>query len=213
MSLSNKPVRSLYQVGETVYFLSGGKICEGEVVKVSTSVGNPLGDTSGVQENKYFLEGYSQQFRETELYHSKNAVLFEVKGDYLGKWGNSDQLILNSSVEFSYSDYSYSRFSEDLNLPGIFDGIKFEVCNLEGCNFESASLKNTSFSSASLYGAIMTYVDFTGAILSNCDFRGANLTGATLPSNANTKSTFKTVVGAGHWDPITTIWTDGNPIG
>jgi len=213
MSLSNKPVRSLYQVGETVYFLFGGKIGEGEVLKVSTLVGNPFGDTSGVQENKYFLEGYSQQFRETELFHSKNALLFDVKGDYLNRLNNSDNILIVSGSYFNDCDFSYCIISEDNGLSNIFTGVNFTGCNFDGSKFDGITLSNCEFTNSSFRFVKFNYLSLETAILSNCDFRGANLTGATLPSNANTKSTFKAVVGAGHWDPITTIWTDGNPIG
>lgn len=42
-------------------------------------------------------------------------------------------------------------------------------------------------------------------------FEGADFTGCTMPTNADTKSEFKAL--AGSWDAVTTIWTDGLPIG
>lgn len=42
-------------------------------------------------------------------------------------------------------------------------------------------------------------------------FEGADFTGCTMPTNADTKGEFKAL--AGSWDAVTTIWTDGLPIG
>lgn len=42
-------------------------------------------------------------------------------------------------------------------------------------------------------------------------FEGADFTGCTMPTNADTKAEFKAL--AGSWDAVTTIWTDGLPIG
>ncbi len=79
---------------------------------------------------------------------------------------------------------------------------------LDGCNFKNAALTGCDLSNCKARYAI-----FLNTEISDANFSGANLTGATLPINANTKTTFKSIVGAGHWDPDTTIWTDGLPIG
>jgi len=58
-------------------------------------------------------------------------------------------------------------------------------------------------------------ITFTGNIstldLSDRFFEGADFTGCTMPANADTKLEFKALVGS--WNAVTTIWTDGLPIG
>lgn len=200
MALTNKPIKSKYQVGETVYVLNGTSIDSGLIVKISTIVTNPLNDANGVQDDFYYMEGFSQPFKESEIFHSKNALLFKMKGDYLGKISSTSiiylELINNSNISFhdlSENDYQSSSF---------------ENSNLEGVKFTDSALRSCSFQNCKLIGCDFNFADFTDSY-----FIGADLTNAILPSNANTKSTFKSVIGAGHWDPVTTIWTDGLPIG
>ncbi|MBS1513858.1 MAG: pentapeptide repeat-containing protein [Bacteroidetes bacterium] len=213
MALSNKPKKSLYQVGEIVYVLNGVSIASGKVVKVSSSVSNPLNDTNGLQENLYYIEGFVQPFKEGEVFHSKNALLFKLKGEYLGKWENSDNISIAQGTFFGSCDFSYVLLSEDAGLPNFFSGIDFTFCNfdgakLDGATFSGSNLSNSSFRFAKLQGS-----SFGDANISSCDFRNTNLSSCGLPANADTKSSFKSVVGTGNWDPDTTIWTDGLPIG
>ncbi len=206
MTLSNRPKKSKYQVGDIVYFLDGMKGDSANVIKVVSSVSNPSDDSTGVQENIYYLQGNTKGFKESELFHSMNALMFEIKGDYLN---NIITLVAESgNNDMNGADFSYSNFEDSILI----------ACNFINCNFEGTKLANVNFSGTNLSGAffrntILTNSYFADAILSNTDCTGANLTNATLPSGANTKSTFKSVVGAGHWDPETTIWVDGNPIG
>lgn len=214
MALSNKPKKSLYQVGETVYILNGVSIASGKIVKVSSSVSNPLNDTNGVQENLYYVEGFVKPFKEEDVFHSQNALLYNLKGDYLGKWGNSDTVSLQSGDIISYCDFSYNMISEtDAGVPNIFTGIDFTSCNFDGSKLDGATFSGSNLNSSSFRFANLQGTSFGDASISSCDFRNTNLTTCALPPNANTKSTFKSTVGAGHWDPETTIWTDGLPIG
>lgn len=216
MALSNKPGRSLYQIGDTVYFLNGKKIGEGVVTKVVTAVSNPLNDSTGIQENYYYVDGLDQIFTESELFHSKNALLFELKGDYLGKFpflmlesGNNDLEAGDFSfLNFSGSQFSGCNFSKTKFISSNFSNVNFLGSNLSESVFTFAKLNNAFFLNSNV-----TDTDFSEANIYGASFVGANLTGSTLPANANTKSTFKSMVGAGNWDPVTTIWTDGLPIG
>ena len=105
-------------------------------------------------------------------------------------------------------------------------GARFESSNLNRCVFSFANLTNSDFSysnahdasfdwtdltNSSFYAANLTGVNFSGANLTGASFYGANLTNAMLPDNANTKTSFKALVGI--YDAATTIWTDGLPIG
>ena len=55
-----------------------------------------------------------------------------------------------------------------------------------------------------------SYANLQGANLQGAYFVAANLTNAILNLS---KSEFKTIVGQGNYDPESTIWIDGNPIG
>lgn len=203
MALSNKPKKSKYQVGDTVFFLSNGKGTQAQIIKVSSSVSNPDNDANGIQENIYYMEGFVKGFAETELFHSMNALMFNVKGDYLNNWNNTTYYsnFFNFNLDLTYSDFSGCDFAAadplDLN-EAIFDGCNFSNSGFGGCDLSNCSFK---------------YAKFKDTYINSADFRGADLTGCDLPLSANTKSSFKSVVGDGHWDPETTIWIDGNPIG
>lgn len=213
MALSNKPKKSKYQVGDTVFFLSSRKGTQAQIIKVSSSVSNPDNDANGIQENIYYLQGFVKGFAETELFHSMNALMFEIKGSYLHKWGNSDNVLLQAGDLLTYCDFSYSLLSENTGLPNNFIGIDFSLCNFDGCKLEGATFSGSNLSSCSFRFANLHGTSFGEANISLCDFRNTNLTNSGLPATANTKSSFKSTVGDGHWDAETTIWIDGNPIG
>lgn len=103
-------------------------------------------------------------------------------------------------LEASAINAAGAQFCGRLSLSKFYranaTGTSFAACDLSKASFLNADCTNADFDSANLLG-----VDFTGTIL----------TGATLPANADTKAEFKALVGA--WDAVTTIWTDGNPIG
>lgn len=206
MTLTNKPKKSKYQVGEIVYYLNNGKGVSSEVVKVTSLVTNPNDDSYGTQENVYLLANQNRSFREEELFHSMNALMFNIKGDYLNniyplvaESGNNDM----NGVDFSYSSFEYAILAGCNFINSNFEGAKLIGVNFLGTNLTGSFLKN----------AMLTNAYLPDTILTNVDCRGTNLFNCTLPSNANTKATFKSVVGAGNWDSDTTIWIDGLPIG
>lgn len=93
----------------------------------------------------------------------------------------------------------------------VITGADLAYANLDEATLESCNLDNANLEGASLNSADCTNADFDSANLLGVDFTGTILTGATLPANAATKAEFKALVGA--WDAVTTIWTDGDPIG
>lgn len=212
MALINKPKKSKYQVGDTVFFLSNGKGTSAQIVKVSSSVSNPDNDENGIQENIYYLEGFVKGFAERELFHSMNALMFDVKGDYLHKWGNSEQILFNSEDVISYSDFSYCLLSEE-NLPTSFQDIDFSCCIFEGAYLRGAIFNNSTLTECSFRDADLTGASLFDANISNSNFIGTDLTDVIFNMFLMSKSSFKSTVGAGNWDPETTIWVDGNPIG
>lgn len=130
-----------------------------------------------------------------------------------------------------------TQAGEALALSGInLDGANLSNANLNGANLTDAELtganlsnaeltgaylRNAELSNANLTGATLENATLENASLENANLRNANLgnasfigtvlTGATMPSNADTKAEFKALVGS--WDAATTIWTDGEPIG
>ena len=216
MALTNKPKSSKYQVGDTVYFLNGVKGASAEIIKTETIVSNPASNSTGVQENLYYLNGFTRKFTEGELFHSINALMFEIKGDYLNsifsinlEAGNNDLGV----VDFSYMNFSGSSFQACYLTNSEFENANFSNVYFNGSNLSGSNMKKTLLIGAFLNSANMGDTNLTDANLLNTDCRGTNLSHAILPSNANTKSTFKSKVGVGNWDPVTTIWVDGNPIG
>jgi len=216
MALSGRPQKSLYQVGDTIFFLNGTRGDSSEIVKVISRVTDPQDDNTALQENVYFIKGFVKEYSESELFHSMNALMYNVKGDYLM---NVYNLMLESgnndlaNMDFAYTNFSGSSF-QGCYLPNAdFENANFSNVYFNGSNLSGSNMKKTILTGGFLNVVNMQVVDLTDANLSNADFRGTDLTGATLPLSANTKSSFKSVVGDGHWDAETTIWIDGNPIG
>jgi uncharacterized protein YjbI with pentapeptide repeats len=204
MALTGKPSKTKHQVGSTVYFLVDGTINSGAVVKTYALVSDPANDSTGVQINKYLIEGFPNTFAESKLYSSKNELLYSIKGGYLNDWSGTGVIFietLGESSDLSYSDFSGIDFSDanpqDFN-EAILDGSSFNGCNLTDCDLTNCTMKNADLRSTTLTGA---------------DFSGADLTGALFSASADSKAEFKTAVGAGNYNATTTIWTDGTAIG
>jgi len=209
MALTGKPVTAKHIWGSTVYFLnpSLGTVQSGVIEKIVADVSNPSNDANGVQTTLYYLTGISQPFDESKVFHSKNALLYSLKGAYLNTFVGSvglGDLQADSDNDFSYSNFAGCDFTTTAELPGAI---------LDGCNFTGASLAGVSLSGASCRNANFTNAVLTTVTFTNADFRGADLTGATMSAAADTKAEFKALVGAGNYDPLRTIWTDGTAIG
>jgi len=112
--------------------------------------------------------------------------------------------ILKAVAEIDY--YMYNELSQTRLLVDT----DFSYCDLSGY---ALGVAVDIFKGANLTGVNLTAAVLTNANLTGADFTGADLTGATMPANADTKAEFKAVVGSGNWDAVTTIWTDGEPIG
>jgi uncharacterized protein YjbI with pentapeptide repeats len=91
----------------------------------------------------------------------------------------------------------------------------FPEANLTSSSFDCLDSYVVAFNSAILDSASFRYAilkeaDFSNASLAGANFVGANLTGAKFSIS---KAEFKAAVGANGYNPVTTIWTDGQPIG
>jgi len=95
----------------------------------------------------------------------------------------------------------------------IFTGASFHTANITNKDFSNKNLTNVIFTNANLTGVYFDSAILTGANLSGANCVGASFVGTTMPENADTKTKFKAIVGANHWDAGTTIWIDGDPIG
>ena len=197
MPLSNKPTSTKMQVGETAYWLSGGEIKSALIEKITVEVSDPAGNGTALQINTYKLAGTADNVPESKIFHSKNALLYSVKGTYLNNWTNAE-FGSDAVTKGDSNDYSYSNFT-GVTLSG---GTGFTGVILDGCRF-NGDLKTTDFTQASLKYANLTSADITG-----CDFTNANLTGATMPTNADTKSEFKALVGS----YTGCKWVDGSTV-
>lgn len=202
MSLSGKPAVTPLQVGNLLYWTNGGTINSGTITKVVVKMSNPAGDGSGIQENIYFVG--TTQVPGNQGFHSKNALLYSIKGDYLNKWTSLNfsvvtpsDITIGASNDFSYSDFTNAVFTDDAV------GVDFNGANLDGCKFSAALLNFCDLSNCS-----MKYSILTGADLTDANMAGANLYGATLPTAADSKSEFKALVA----DYTGTIWTDGTVV-
>jgi len=98
------------------------------------------------------------------------------------------------------------------NVP-IYDCGLFAGAYLRNCNFNSSDLTGMDFTGADLTGAVLSHAILTGAKLHNANFSGATFLGATMPDSIDTRARLKEVLGKGNWNPLTTIWVDGSPLG
>ena len=186
------------QVGETAYWLSGGEIKSALIEKITVEVSDPAGNGTALQINTYKLAGTADNVPESKIFHSKNALLYSVKGAYLNKWTSAvldnNAVAKGTSNDWSYSDFEGVSFSGNSDLSGVvLDGCKLTSANLGTVNLQNASLK---------------YAILTGATLDSANFAGANLTGATMPTNADTKAEFKALVAS----YTGCKWTDGTTV-
>jgi len=201
MPLINKPTKSKYQVGEVVFFLFNGKGVSAPIIRILSEVTNPNENASGIQLNSYYLEGYTVKFNEEELFDEMNALLYNIKGGHLNS--------IESAIGFFNIEFSSSNNLSYCNLGNLL--INNSVCNL--IDFSGSDFRNSELSGTSFQGAKLKSCNLSNANIGDANFSGANLTNSILPSYANTKASFKAAVGEGHWDPVTTTWIDGLPIG
>jgi hypothetical protein len=137
---------------------------------------------------------------------------------------------MNIDFDFSYIDFSYANL-QGADLQGAYlRGADLQLANLQGADLQGANLQGAYLQEANLQGtflqgANLQEANLQGANLQSANLQGANLQGADLQLanfvSANltdailslSKSEFKQTVGQGNYNPQTTIWIDGNPIG
>ena len=147
----------------------------------------------------------------------------------------TDNAVLSTGVDpttYSASIFICCDMTNANMTSGIFENCNFTNANLTTATLDDANLKNTNFTGATLNnatldGADLEEADFTNATLtgadltdtdlSNTTFSNTNLVGATLTGANLSGATVdfgKTYIWENcTYNAVTTIWTDGNPIG
>jgi hypothetical protein len=225
--LSAKPRKSKYTVEDTVYFNDNGTLKEFVINKVVVKVSNPLGTTNGYQVNTYGITGKSGYIEEKYLFTTKKELLANIKGGYItypDQWAYIQALWDDDENDFTGADFNGLHVTDVRWTNAIIDGSSFQgIINLRG-DFDTTTEMKAGVESYDRKSTIWKDghpivdcrgITFTGNI-STLDLTGrwfdeAVFTGCTMPTNADTKSEFKALVGS--WDAVTTIWTDGLPIG
>jgi hypothetical protein len=228
--LTAKPRKSKYTVGDTVYYDNNGVLSTGIVSYVRVTVENPSGTTNGTQTNIYGLTN-NMEYPEAKLFSSKRSLLSHIKNGYLTY---PDQWAYIQSLWTSGEDPEVADFGGQ-NLTGLnIIEVPWTSALIDNTTFHNVVNLYSSFDTiAEMKAAVSSYdnlttiwkdgypivdcrgITFSGVItsldLSGRWFDGAVFTGCTMPTNADTKGEFKALVGS--WDAVTTIWTDGLPIG
>jgi hypothetical protein len=150
MSLSNKPIKTKFQVGDTVWLNRSGQILSGVVQKTRTVVSNPNNDANGVQYNLYTLSTTGNtEHAESDLYRTLNFLLFRLGGQRLNKstYDNLTSLLINPDM--SGQDFSGCDFTTGV-----------------GPTWAQVIADGTDFSTATLPGAVAAKNDFKAAVKS-----------------------------------------------
>ncbi|MBN8570455.1 MAG: hypothetical protein J0M18_12565 [Ignavibacteria bacterium] len=74
MALSNKPASTSLQVGNYGWFIYNNSPVKAKILKTISDVSNPNNDTSGVQNNFFYFEGYTEKFSSSQVYSSKSEL-------------------------------------------------------------------------------------------------------------------------------------------
>lgn len=122
------------------------------------------------------------------------------------------------AVIAEFSDESASKVYSVLIYNGAAMGSTFVNRSYINYQWMASCGVNWDFNEADITGMNLSNQDFTNADFSNCDCTSVTWTGAIVDDADFTGATislskddFKNAVG--HFDAVTTIWTDGNPIG
>lgn len=241
MLLTNKPRPSLHSLNSTVYFRDNKNIKSGAVLRTRTIVSNKTLTTNGEQIDYYKIAGQGErEFREGELFASVNELLASEGKKFFNVSISNHLLRINSIDSFEGGNTDLAGISWDnfnfKNSDLINPNTEFSFADsyvgyskFSGCTFMDSQNTKTLFRAAvRAYHPLTTIwkdnrpiddwrgLNLTGVNLSAADLSGVftdrtNFTGATMPANCDTKPEFKALVGS--WDAVTTIWTDGLPVG
>lgn len=183
MPLTNKPIKSKYTVGDTVYYNNKGAITELTINRVVVEVDNPNNDSEGRQVNQYGFEEINDLVKESRLFTTKNSLLKNLKGNYLNVQQDDIQhRIVINSINSAVSG------STIRDLTGLY------LIGFDFTHMDEIDNPDTEF-------------QFDGTVM--CD--DTSFEDCTLPAAVDTKAEFKALVKS--YDKDTTLWTDGEPIG
>ncbi len=140
-------------------------------------------------------------------------------GDFRFSSGNFDfYLATLLGAYFTNANLQGSYFGSSNSISCQFDNANLTGCDFSfaiarQCGFNGTNCQNVNFFAADLTGSYFVEAALTGANLAGANCRNVRFTNSTMPGDAATKTDFKAKVGDGNWDAVTTIWTDGLPIG
>ena len=185
MALTNRPFKSKYTIGDTVYYNGGGSITELTVTSVIVEVSDPNDDGVGQQNNKYGFSEVIQQIEESKLFSSKNSLIKNMKGNYLNRH------ITDGDVELTIP---FAAINSLILSPLSFN-------DLAGYDWQAFPFNDPD----QVYDPGGNPLDLTDSVIDNSDF-----TSAVFPAAADTVAELKALVKS--YDKLSTIWTDGRPI-
>lgn len=163
-----------------------------------------------------YLTGTQLMYSEVDGSNFNNCQIIGANITRMSGYGASFQfgsLALSDAraVSFHTCDFTSANLTNNNARNSFFQFGIFIGANLSTSDFSGGIFVNANFTNANLSNANFSRCNFTGANLAGVNAVGTNFTGATMPAGADTKAEFIALVGS--YDPNTTIWTDGKPIG
>lgn len=167
MALTNRPFKSKYTIGDTVYALRGG-IVELTINQVVVEVDDPNDDGVGRQTNTYGFEDQSYTLQESDVYSSKNSLLASLKGSYLNVDGV--KLLGINSIDSGLTDPLYVDFAGLMLVGFTFDNsdaiagsaeIDFTARIIDNIDMSNATFPTNSDTVAELKAMVASYDKLT----------------------------------------------------
>ncbi len=192
MALTGFPAITKYAADDSVFVLLDNVIINLTIAGWRVEVDYDNDGVTGRQRTYYnFTTHGTLELTEDKVFSSKNHLLGVLKGAHLNAQtsGGGNNFFTNIVLDSEEDSTSFAYWVDLAHF------------DLTGLNF---------LQGGTLGGIGLTYVDGDPST-NQLVFDGAKLTSCTLPVVIDTKAEFKTAVKS--YDKVTTIWTDGNPIG
>lgn len=157
--LSNKPIKSKYTLGDTVYYLENGVIKSSTVTEVLVEVTNPLNDSTGVQTNRYKIVDRIESINESEVFSSKNHLLSMLKGSSFFDTSFSFDTVLAFDNP-GLRDVAGFDFNGGLDLSATLV-IDFVSAITDNCNFSNVTLPANVDTKAEFRSVVKSYDENT----------------------------------------------------
>ena len=188
-------------------------------------------NTQAFTQDEYYFDVTSEHASTSSdhytVVHGQLTMDLDVQSPYDGA---AVPVVDTSLIRYVYSGQSVkdiiAEFSDEaadkvygvIIYPGATMGSSFVNRSYINYQWMASSGVNWNFDEADITGMNLSNQDFTNADFTNCDCTSVTWTGAIVDDADFTGATislskddFKNAVG--HFNAVTTIWTDGNPIG